>query len=57
MALFGMQENIGKILGVGPGRGIGFLIVLAGMLLCLTPMILYGMKSIRRLENGGAYES
>lgn len=57
-----LSENVGKILGTGPGRGIGLLIVLAGMLLCVTAVILLGMKSIRRLENGGvenggAYES
>lgn len=57
-----LSENVGKILGTGEGRGIGLLIVLAGMLLCVTSVILLGMKSIRRLENGGvesggAYES
>lgn len=57
-----LSENVGKILGTGPGRGIGLLIVLAGMLLCVTSVILLGMKSIRRLENGsiengGVYES
>lgn len=57
-----LSGNVGKILGTGEGRGIGLLIVLAGMLLCVTSVILLGMKSIRRLENGGvesggAYES
>lgn len=51
-----LSENVGKILGTGPGRGIGLLIVLAGVLLCVTSGILLCMKSIRRLENGGAYE-
>lgn len=57
-----LSGNVGKILGTGEGRGIGLLIVLAGMLLCVTSVILLGMESIRRLENGGvesggAYES
>lgn len=52
-----LSENVGAILGIGSGRGIGFLIVLAGILLCVTSVILFCMKSIRNLENGGAYES
>lgn len=52
-----LLKNVGKILGVGPGRGIGLLIVLAGTLLCVTSGILLCMKSIRKLENGGIYES
>lgn len=48
--------TIGKVFGVGAGRGIGFLIALAGAALCGTAVLLYGMKSIRRLEHGGAYE-
>lgn len=46
-----LAGSVGKILGTGPGRGIGFLIVLAGLLLCLTAVILPRIKSIRRLEN------
>lgn len=52
-----LSGNVGKIIGTGPGRGIGFLIVLAGILLCVTSVILFGMKSIRRLENADIYES
>lgn len=52
-----LSGSVGKIVGIGAGRGIGFLIVLAGILLCITSAILYCMKSIRELENGGTYES
>lgn len=52
-----LSGNVGKILGTGQGRGIGLLIVLAGLLLCVTSVMLFCMKSIRNLENGGAYES
>lgn len=52
-----LSGNVGKIIGTGPGRGIGFLIVLAGILLCVTSVILFGMKSIRRLENADIYKS
>ena len=51
-----LSESIGKILGTGPGRGIGLLIILAGLLLRVTSGILLCMKSIRSLENGGLYE-
>ncbi|MBT9775122.1 MFS transporter [Clostridium sp. MCC353] len=47
-----LSENAGKILGTGPGRGIGLFIILAGMMLCLTSGVLYSMKSIRNLEGG-----
>lgn len=51
-----LAKSVGKLLGTGAGRGIGFLIVLAGILLCVTSVILFHMKSIRDLENGGVYE-
>lgn len=52
-----LSESAGEILGTGPGRGIGLLVILAGLLLCATSGILLCMKSIRNLENGGVYES
>lgn len=51
-----LSESVGKLLGVGAGRGIGLLIVLAGILLCITSLILLCMKSIRDLEDGGVYD-
>lgn len=51
-----LAGSIGKVLGTGAGRGIGCLIVLSGILLCITSVILYCIKPIRELENGGVYE-
>lgn len=51
-----LAGSVGRILGTGAGRGIGFLIVLAGILLCATSVMLYHMRSIRELEAGGIYE-
>lgn len=51
-----LAGSVGKILGTGSGRGIGFFIVLAGILLCVVSIILYHMKPIRELENGGVHE-
>lgn len=52
-----LSENVGRIIGTGPGRGIGFLMILAGLLLCVTSGLLFCMKSIRNLENGGLYDT
>lgn len=49
-------DTVGKLFGTGAGRGIGFLITLAGIALCVTALLLFGMKSIRKLEHGGVYE-
>ena len=51
-----LAGTVGKVFGVGSGRGIGFLIALAGGLLCMLAISLYHMKSIRGLERVGAYE-
>lgn len=51
-----LAGTVGRLFGVGSGRGIGFFIALAGLLLCALAASLYGMKSIHALEAGGAYE-
>ncbi len=48
-----LSASVGRILGTGQGRGIGLLIVLAGLLLCATYVFLLSMKSIRQLELAG----
>lgn len=48
-----LAGSVGKIIGTGVGRGTGFLIIIAGMLLCVTSIILYQLKSVRKLEFGG----
>lgn len=45
-----LSGGIGRITGTGAGRGIGFFILLAGLLLCITAVALSGMKSVRKLE-------
>lgn len=46
-------DSVGMIIGTGSGRGTGFLILIAGVLLCLTSVILYNVKSIKKLEIRG----
>lgn len=46
-------DSIGKIIGMGSGRGTGFLIFIAGVLVCVTSVILSNIKSVKKLENRG----
>jgi len=48
-----LANSVGKVIGVGNGRGIGLLIIVAGILLAITAIILYRIKSVRELENRG----
>ena len=48
-----LADSVGKIIGTGSGRGTGFLIIIAGVLLCATSVILYNLKSVKELENRG----
>lgn len=46
---------LSPLAGVGAGRGIGLLIVLAGFLLCISSFGLSRVNSIRKLEERGTY--
>lgn len=48
-----LADSVGKIIGTGSGRGTGFLIFIAGVLVCVTSVILYNVKSVKKLENRG----
>ncbi|WP_232697620.1 MFS transporter [Brevibacillus daliensis] len=48
-----LADSVGKIIGTGSGRGMGLLIIIAGILLCVTSVILYNLKSVKKLENRG----
>ncbi|MCP1103507.1 DHA3 family macrolide efflux protein-like MFS transporter [Aequitasia blattaphilus] len=45
-----LTGSIGKIIGVGSGRGTGLLIILAGFLLCITALVLYQSRAVKGLE-------
>lgn len=49
-----LADSVGQIIGTGDGRGSGFLIIIAGMMLCVTSVILYQLRSVKMLENRGA---
>lgn len=46
-----LADNVGKVIGVGSSRGIGFLIILSGLLLAVTAVLLFTAKSVRKLED------
>jgi MFS transporter, DHA3 family, macrolide efflux protein len=45
-----LADTVGKIIGTGETRGIGFLIILAGLGLIITALVVSGSKSIREME-------
>lgn len=52
-----LADSVGKIIGTGSGRGTGFLIIIAGMLLCVTSIIIYNLKSVKKLEKIEKHEN
>lgn len=48
-----LAGSVGKIIGTGSVRGIGLLVILAGLLLSVTAIVLFHMKSIKGLEKRG----
>ncbi len=52
-----LENSVGRLIGTGGGRGIGFLIMIAGSLLSVTAVILYQIKSIRELEKQNVQEN
>ena len=48
-----LADYAGKALKIGVGRGAGSLIVVAGLLLSVTAVVLYQIKSVRQLEKRG----
>ncbi|WP_320127505.1 MFS transporter [uncultured Sphaerochaeta sp.] len=45
-----LASSVGKFIGTGEGRGIGFLILLSGVFVLITSFFLAGSKSVRKLE-------
>ena len=45
-----LADTVGRVIGTGETRGIGFLVVLAGLGLIITALIISKSKSIREME-------
>jgi len=48
-----LADSVGRIIGTGSGRGTGLLIIMAGVMLCAASIVLYYIKSIKKLEERG----
>lgn len=48
-----LADSVGRIIGTGNGRGMGLLIIIAGLLLSAASIIISRLKSIHSLENRG----
>ncbi|WMT39333.1 MFS transporter [Paenibacillus sp. D2_2] len=48
-----LAGSVGRIIGTGSGRGTGFLIIVSGIVLSLLSIVLYNLKSVRKLEHKG----
>ncbi len=46
-----LAGSVGRVIGVGPGRGIGFAFILMGLLMLLALIWICLDKRIRRLED------
>ena len=46
-----LEHSVGRIVGVGPGRGIAFLFVLIGLFVMTMTALLYLSPRVRRLED------
>ncbi|MBN1135283.1 MAG: MFS transporter [Anaerolineae bacterium] len=45
-----LAATAGRVLGVGPGRGFGLIIVLTGLVVALAPLLAAFIRPIRRVE-------
>jgi len=45
-----LASSIGRIIGIGEGRGIGFMFILSGIILSITALWISRLKMIRSLE-------
>ncbi len=46
----GLSQTVGRIIGTGPGRGIGFLFILAGVFVSILGLVIGRVAKIRELE-------
>lgn len=51
-----LAATVGRVIGAGPGRGIGFLFVICGLLVMVSALILHRLRPIRRLAVPGGAE-
>ncbi len=52
-----LADTIGQVIGVGPGRGIGLLVILSGIFMLGIGLYLPHVSSLQRLESGSRIEA
>lgn len=45
-----LAGSVGRLLGTGPGRGIGLIVVVTGLIVAVAPLIAAAIRPIRRVE-------
>jgi hypothetical protein len=48
-----LAGSVGRVIGTGPGRGIGFMFVLAGLMPIAAGVLAYRSRSVRTVEDEG----
>ncbi|MNW31319.1 enterobactin exporter EntS [compost metagenome] len=51
-----LATTVGAVIGTGPGRGIGLLLLLAGVMVMFTAVMLIRVRAIRELETSPALQ-
>ena len=46
-----LAGTLGRVVGVGPGRGIGLLFMVLGALMSLVAALAYGVRAVRDVED------
>lgn len=49
-----LSSTIGQIIGIGKGRGIGFMFIISGVTVIILGFIIYRIKKIRELDTSGS---
>ncbi len=47
-------SSLGQVIGVGPGRGIGLIYIICGILLSATGILVISFKTLRKLDDEAA---
>ncbi|AQP53171.1 MFS transporter [Vagococcus penaei] len=50
-----LASSLGQLIGTGQGRGMGLLIMTAGLFLCILALVIYRLQSIKQLEKEVTY--
>ncbi|MEK6278963.1 MAG: hypothetical protein AABN95_01275 [Acidobacteriota bacterium] len=46
-----LSDSVGRLLGVGPGRGMGLIFVIAGTIAIIIQIVAFNLPTLRRAES------